>query len=201
MVSRYNKTLPKEPATPDPYSKEESYSLFKFSVNIDLRRLGEDTWYLNKDIIGRLSTDNFPDIETQGGKVILNKEKNLLEFKLNPEEKVKRVLDILEVLKDGLIAHGAGEDYGIVPLFLIAAPVKIPVPIFHHFVRTNPKTERIPAEEIRNVINNNGYIIKENGGENPVVFVQNLRKDILEDGELSYYDYEEFKNYIKTHIE
>jgi len=52
-------------------------------------------------------------------------------FELPPEEKKKRIEDILTAIKDGLYAQSSGEANTIIPLFMIAAPVKVPSPIFH----------------------------------------------------------------------
>jgi len=200
MVSRYNETSPEEPATPDPYSKEECYSLFKFSVTIDLKMLGEDTWFLPDNVINKL---DIPKIEDKYGTVELNKEKKSLKFKLNPETKTKRVLQILDVLKDGLIAHGSGENYGIIPLFIVAAPVKIPIPLFHSIIQVNHETGKIVVEDMLNIIKDNGYIVRE--GDKPIVYIQSFRKDILDEKDTKalsdYCGYNGFKDYIKDYIE
>ncbi|GLI52445.1 type I-B CRISPR-associated protein Cas7/Cst2/DevR [Thermodesulfovibrio yellowstonii] len=55
-------------------------------------------------------------------------------FRLANEIKKKRLTQILDVLKNGLIYHSSGECYGIVPKFIIAAGLKLPIPLFHSFV-------------------------------------------------------------------
>lgn len=55
-------------------------------------------------------------------------------FELKDNEKKKRLSQILEVLKNGLMYHSSGENYGIVPNFMIVAGLKLPIPIFHSFV-------------------------------------------------------------------
>lgn len=52
-------------------------------------------------------------------------------FEVSEDKKKKRICDILTVIKDGPYAQSSGEANTIVPLFIIAAPVKVPSPIFH----------------------------------------------------------------------
>lgn len=55
-------------------------------------------------------------------------------FRLEDIEKKRRILQILEALKNSLIYHSSGENEGIVPQFMIAAGLKLPIPLFHSFV-------------------------------------------------------------------
>lgn len=55
-------------------------------------------------------------------------------FELDEKKKKERIRQILEAIKDGLYAQSSGEANTIVPLFMIAAAVKIPSPIFHPFI-------------------------------------------------------------------
>ncbi|ODA43240.1 CRISPR-associated negative autoregulator [Thermodesulfovibrio sp. N1] len=55
-------------------------------------------------------------------------------FKLEDSEKKKRLGQILGVLKNGLIYHSSGENEGIVPMFMIAAGLKVPIPLFNSYV-------------------------------------------------------------------
>ncbi len=52
-------------------------------------------------------------------------------FHLNPEEKQRRIRDLLEALRNGLIAQSSGEANTLTPVFFLAAPVRVPSPIFH----------------------------------------------------------------------
>jgi len=58
-------------------------------------------------------------------------------FQLEDREKQKRLYQILEVLRNGLVYHSSGENYGIVPQFIIAAGLRLPIPIFHSYVELN----------------------------------------------------------------
>ena len=61
-------------------------------------------------------------------------EKHKIIYKLSDIEKKKRIKDILEVIKDGMYAQSSGEPNTLIPLFLVAAAVKIPTPIFHSYL-------------------------------------------------------------------
>jgi len=61
-------------------------------------------------------------------------EKYRMVMTLDEQIKRERIRQILEAIKNGLVAHSSGEDNTIIPLFLIAAPVKVPSPIFHPYI-------------------------------------------------------------------
>lgn len=84
-------------------------------------------------------------------------------FRLEDTEKKERLSQILEVLKNGLIYHSSGENDGIVPQFMIAAGLKLPIPLFNSFVELG---------SFEGSIMNNGYIL--NGNDNKkLVYVHN----------------------------
>ncbi|MDW7998727.1 MAG: type I-B CRISPR-associated protein Cas7/Cst2/DevR [Thermodesulfovibrio sp.] len=84
-------------------------------------------------------------------------------FKLSPDEKNKRLCQILTVLYNGLCYHVSGENYGIVPKFIIAAALKLPIPIFNSFVELS---------KFENLILQNEYIIKVNESKT-MVYIHN----------------------------
>lgn len=55
-------------------------------------------------------------------------------FELGENTKKKRIKQILEVIRNGLVAHSSGEDNTIVPLFMTAGEVIVPSPVFHTYV-------------------------------------------------------------------
>jgi len=141
-------------ASPNPYNKEEHQSLYKLSFTIDAERFGKDEWVLdekpdfkNNKLVLTLPDDKQKEIsdvsqDKKEHKYILqnlgtikcenikdNKYKVI--FELNEEKKKERIKQILTVIKNGFYAQSSGEANTIVPLFMIAAPVKIPSPIFH----------------------------------------------------------------------
>lgn len=152
-------------ANPNPVNKEEQESFFKVSFTIDVEKLGYDEWWikdynydetskkleltLSDDIKHVINADNQEDkrfsinkkLHKIGEIIISNvdneKYKNKAVFKLEDKEKQNRICQILEVLRNGLIYHSSGENYGIVPKFIIAAGLKLSIPIFHSFVDLN----------------------------------------------------------------
>ncbi len=103
-------------------------------------------------------------------------------FRLDDIEKKIRICQILEVLKNGLIYHTSGENYGIVPLFIIAAGLKLPIPLFNSFVELGNFEESIL---------DNSYILCES--DKRLVYVYNP-KDLA--GQINtsdlYTDWDEF---------
>ncbi len=98
-------------------------------------------------------------------------EKDLIKSKKNGLEQ------ILTLLKNGFIFHSSGENYGVVPKFIISAWLKIPVPLFHSFVKMG---------EFENSILENDYILKENEKllvytYNPLNLVSNIPREKLVD--------------------
>ena len=99
------------------------------------------------------------------GKIIIKEENNKKKaiFELEKKEKQKRLFQILDVLKNGLIYHSSGENYGIVPQFMIAAGLKLPIPLFHSFVELG---------SFESSIMNNGYIFSDNNNQK-LIYVYN----------------------------
>jgi CRISPR-associated protein Cst2 len=141
----------KDPS-PDPYSKEEHSSLFKVSFTIDAAMLGIDSWMLNqkpeykKDKLIIQIGDKTKEVECKRVKdntfgnnngtieIEEKKDKFIVRYALKPDLKKKRIQELLNAIKDGLYAQSSGEANTIVPLFLIAAGVKVPSPVFHPFI-------------------------------------------------------------------
>jgi CRISPR-associated protein Cst2 len=79
--------------------------------------------------------ENISDLKSKGKLVIIDDEKKIkFEFILPPEEKKKRIEELLTAIKDGLYAQSSNEANTIIPLFIISAPVKVPCPIFHPYI-------------------------------------------------------------------
>ena len=102
-------------------------------------------------------------------------------FELNEEEKKKRICNILNVIKNGLCAQSSGEANTIVPLFLIAAPVRVPAPIFHSYITIYCDTIR-GVHAIRGISD-----CLENGWREGKVYIK-------ENERLRWLDKEEYKN-------
>jgi CRISPR-associated protein Cst2 len=152
-----------EKASPNPFNKEEHLSLYKLSFTIDVERLGRDEWIVNekpeyesselKIKIGNKEKkfENVEKSQEENEYKVKIKKKNEEEFEatikiektgdrykvnfeISDDEKKKRIEQLLMVIKDGFYAQSSGEANTIVPLFMIAAPVKVPSPIFHPYI-------------------------------------------------------------------
>ena len=149
-------------AKPNPYNKEEHLSIYKASFTIDVDVLGKDEWIVEEEpsftdgkleivldvkeekkkaLIENIKQINHNEYQyaiSDGvvGTIKIEKIENRYKviFNLNEEEKKKRITQILQVIKDGLYAQSSGEANTIIPMFMIAAAVKIPSPIFHPFI-------------------------------------------------------------------
>ncbi len=138
---------------PNIYNKEEHSSFYKLSFTLDTDLIGKDTWILENEpkvngdsLIITISKNNVKEIK--GEKIEENQfktEKGIVKwekvnkfykitFTLNDEEIKKRIKDILYVIKNGFYSQSSGELNTIVPLFLIAAAVKVPSPIIHPYL-------------------------------------------------------------------
>ena len=103
-------------------------------------------------------------------------------FRLDDKKKKERLCQILEVLKNGLIYHASGENYGIVPQFIIAAGLKLPIPLFNSFVEIG---------SFEDSILDNAYILCKDGRR--LVYVYNPKNLVgqIKISEL-YTDWNEF---------
>lgn len=143
---------------PNIFNKEENNSLYKVSFTIDSDVLGKDVWWVkevedNKNSsqliikIGdknktvpytfKKENNNIDEYKVQNGTISVEKIKNDLfkvTFKTDNQITKKRILNILECLKNGLYAQSSGEANTIVPLLFISATVKVPAPIFHPYI-------------------------------------------------------------------
>jgi CRISPR-associated protein Cst2 len=134
---------------PNPYNKEEHLSIYKASFTIDVDVLGRDEWIVeqepkfeNNNLRKKNNNENeyeytigCESVGTIRIQNIQNKKVNKkVIFELDEKKKKERIRQILEAIKDGLYAQSSGEANTIVPMFMIAAAVKIPCPIFHPFI-------------------------------------------------------------------
>ncbi|MGC8943946.1 MAG: type I-B CRISPR-associated protein Cas7/Cst2/DevR [Caldisericia bacterium] len=138
---------------PNIYNKEEHSSFYKLSFTLDTDLIGKDTWILENEpkvngdsLIIILSKNNVKEIKgekieenqfkTEKGIIKWEKVNKLykITFIANDEEIKKRIRNILYVIKNGFYSQSSGELNTIVPLFLIAAAVKVPSPIIHPYV-------------------------------------------------------------------
>ncbi len=141
-------------ATPNPFQKEEHISFYKVSFTIDAEMTGKDEWVVAscKEASNKLTitiSDQLSKTVSPWNKKVVevksegNKKK--ITFKIEDKCKKNRIKTTLTALKNGLYAQSSNEVNTLVPLFLIAAPVKIPVPIFHSFVEIRPEKDKFKA--------------------------------------------------------
>lgn len=94
------------------------------------------------------------------GKVYTEKAGNKYKvtFEVSEEEKKKRIMEILNAIKNGLYAQSSNESNTIIPLFLVAGYVKVPSPVFHPYLELNRIDEK--TYEVIGVSDalNNGWI-------------------------------------------
>ncbi len=171
-----------ENVTPDPFQKEEHHSLYKVTFTLDLCRLGIHDLYFAKmpetlqkwiDNLEELAPENVPEDIAQDetsdftwyiskeGKgfvgVQIGKELTRVRFQVSQSEKEERILQLINVLKNGLILHSSTEDYGVVPVFFLLGTLQIPVPVFNSAVVL--KDGRIHSDHIKKALQN-AYVIQ-----------------------------------------
>lgn len=201
-------------ANPNPVNKEEHVSYFKVSFTIDIEKLGCDEWYINSyefknnELELKLNSKKDPMIingvtlKNEGSYIVNENNKVLGEieiinlkdkikkvvFKLDNKIKQRRIEEILSVIKNGLMYHVSGENDGIVPKFIIAAALKLPVPIFHTFVNTKFIDESIL---------NNSYIMENDGKKDIFMYASKDLNYLLSENSNEFYsDWDEFLNGI-----
>lgn len=147
-------------ATPNPNQKEENMSLYRVSFTVDAKFIGTDEWIVQgepkydnstkKLTIEKPVKKTFENVEKENDNIYLIRDSETvhsmifeeinsnqvfrLTFQLSETTKKRRIQQILQAIHDGLVAHSSGEDNTIVPLFMIAAPVRVPSPVFHSYI-------------------------------------------------------------------
>lgn len=138
---------------PNIYNKEEHNSLYKLSFTLDAELIGKDVWLLENEpkinndlLLIKISKEDIKEIkgkkinenqfETEKGKILWEKIENLykISFIANEDERKRRIKDVLYVIKNGFYSQSSGELNTIVPLFFIAAAVKVPSPVIHPYI-------------------------------------------------------------------
>lgn len=98
------------------------------------------------------------EYEVENGSVLIKKipTNNIfqVQFLLSSDNKIKRILQILETIKNGLYAQSSGEANTIIPLFMVASAVKIPSPIFHPFIDIQSTNNGYKVIGLKDTINN-----------------------------------------------
>ncbi len=121
----------------------------------------------NKDKKNKIGTIKIESVGNNKYKVI---------FEVDEYKKNERINQILTVIKDGFYAQSSGEANTIVPLFMIAAPVKIPSPIFHPHIDIE-EIEKCKSYKVKGISDclKNSWL-EENGNEKEKVFIMDSEK-------------------------
>jgi CRISPR-associated protein Cst2 len=162
-----------ENATPNPFSREEHLSFYKVSFTLDTQALGIDEWIVpdEKTFSEKLKNMNVKK-ESENKYIVLNdkgEELGTIEktqkdkvfsitFTASEEVKKKRILNLLEAIKNGLYSKSSGEANTIIPLFMIASAVKVPSPIFHPYLDISRNGNNFKVVGLRDCLSN-GWII------------------------------------------
>lgn len=165
---------------PNLYQKEEHISFYKVSFTIDVDVLGKDEWVIkpeferrerNRSLTYRVEVrdmGNIIKVEANAGRretiqiLQLNKKEGItvdttnrkIAFNIPNVEKQKRICDILNAIKNGLHAQSSNEANTIIPLFLVAAYVKVPVPVFHPYIDIRHCEDRYEVIGIKDGLKN-----------------------------------------------
>lgn len=86
-----------------------------------------------------------------------DKNNSRLIFFVHPEEKNKRIKEVITAVKNGLDTHSSTENYGLVPVFFILGALKVPVPIFNSYVHF--KNGAIKAQSLKQALKND-YLVQ-----------------------------------------
>lgn len=117
--------------------------------------------------------------EVIGSIKVETKSVNIYKVSVNISEKLKkrRIYQILTAIHNGLVAHSSGEDNTIIPLFMIAAPVKVPSPIFHPYIDILMVDGKLQILGIKDCITNSWVVESGNGeNENKKVYIKDSER-------------------------
>lgn len=133
---------------------------------------GKRQYVIEKEgkILGTISLKNISEEERNTNLLRLS-------FKLSDEIKKRRIYQILTAIHNGLVAHSSGEDNTIIPLFMIAAPVKVPSPIFHPYIDILMVDGKLQILGIKDCITNSWVVESGNGeNENKKVYIKDSER-------------------------
>jgi CRISPR-associated protein Cst2 len=75
-------------------------------------------------------------------------------FELHEKEKRRRIQDVLKALRNSIVAQSSGEANPLTPLFFLAAPVRVPSPVFHPKIFLDYSERPLRVRGIRDALAN-----------------------------------------------
>jgi len=96
-------------------------------------------------------------------------------FKTSEDRKKRIIKEVLEAIRDGLHAQSSGEANTIVPLFLIAAAVKVPSPVLHPYIDVKREDGQWQVVGINDALKNS-WIEKQDNSNKAIVFIQDCER-------------------------
>ncbi len=136
---------------PNPYNKEEHASFYQASFTLDLERLGRDQWIVDPKSKLLEQRDDLQWSDFDQGKSSYKH----CSFSVPVQDRQKRILAVLKALHNGLIAQSSGELNTIVPVFFLALPVAVPVPVAHSVVAARVNAQgKLEIEGVADALNN-----------------------------------------------
>lgn len=152
---------------PNPYSKEEHSSFYKTHFTIDNNRIGNDYWLIEEGSVEETSDGlkittskksnnvEFSGFRKQDENIFVNNDGSAITIeKLSETEKAlkvsfglaesirkKRIESFLKAIRNGIVFHSSGEAPGLNPVFIIAAVVDVPMPVFNGYIQLSPEKE------------------------------------------------------------
>jgi len=164
-------------ADPNPFAKEEHFSHYKYSVTVDLERVGKEVHILPKEIKVKNvrkkleeALDRFLGIELKElirdrvfsggeGKAEFEDmgEAYRIVFDLNEEEKKRRLKEFFDVIINGFEIHSSTESWSASPVFVIVASTKMPVTLFNPYVQLNDG--KVDLRSLSQVVEGNTNIL------------------------------------------
>lgn len=169
-----------EEAQPNPFSKEEHLSLYKYSVVVDLCRVGKDVAIIPEDAIpedkngkeleffgfslrkanGEIHIEDKNDEYEKVGEIRIDSIQNKyykVELILEPKERAKRVCEFMDVVLNGFQISSSTESWPLEPVFAVVAFTKIPITIFNPYVNLS-STGKIDLSFINHVQGNSNIV-------------------------------------------
>lgn len=158
-----------ESADPNPFSKEEHLSLYKYSVVVDLENIGKEKVIINEKQCEKLNRLFGIDLKELKEKESIANDKGTISLEsvgeksyrilvtLNDPEKQKRLKQFFDIIINGFEIHSSTESWCVSPVFIVIATTRLPVTLFNPYIKLDDGKIDVDlvakiAEENTNVI-------------------------------------------------